>query len=178
MKRVLVIGSGGSGKSTFSVMLAAKTGLPLVHLDRLYWKPGWIEPAKADWEVTVRRLIAEPRWILDGNYGGTLPERLAACDTVVFLDAPRLVCVTRVLLRRLRHALGTRPDVAEGCPEQLTWSFLAWIWGYPSRRRGEILRRLGGLEPNQRAVILRSPSQTKRFLDSLGDGSSTGIDFA
>jgi adenylate kinase family enzyme len=77
MRRVLVIGSGGAGKSTFATRLAQLTGLPLFHLDALYWKPGWVETPKEVWSRTMGQLIAGARWVMDGNYGGTLEQRLA-----------------------------------------------------------------------------------------------------
>lgn len=103
MRRVLVIGASGAGKSTFAAQLGQRTGLPVIHLDREYWQPGWTEPSREAWKATVARLIAGECWILDGNFGGSMDLRLQACDTVVFLDMPRLTCIRRVLLRRLRH---------------------------------------------------------------------------
>jgi len=170
MRRVLVIGSGGAGKSTFAARLAERTGLPLIHLDALYWRPGWVEPAKEEWTRRVAQLVADDRWIMDGNYGGTLESRLAACDTVVFLDLPRALCLRRVIGRRIRFRGRARPDMAPGCPEQLSWEFLHWIWSYPATRRPGILRRLAGLRPDQRAVVLQSVSEVARFLDSLPPG--------
>lgn len=166
MKRVLVIGSGGAGKSTFATALAERTGLPLVHLDALFWRPGWVETPRPEWAETVQRVIAGDRWILDGNYGGTLPQRMAACDTVIFLDLPRLLCATRALRRWFRFRGGSRPDMAPGCPERPSLAFLWWIWTYPTRRRPEILRRLGELRSDQRAVILRSRREVSDYLDS------------
>src|SRR5688572_22342824 len=99
MERVLVIGSGGAGKSTFAKRLAERLGLPLVHLDAIYWRDGWIETPKEEWRGIVARLIGEPRWVMDGNYGGTMDMRLAAADTVIFLDMPRVVCLWRVVKR-------------------------------------------------------------------------------
>jgi adenylate kinase family enzyme len=93
MQRVLVMGSGGAGKSTFARGLAERTGLPLVHLDALYWRAGWVEPEREAWARTVEGLLGEARWILDGNYGGTMERRMEACDTVVFLDPPRTLCL-------------------------------------------------------------------------------------
>src|SRR4051812_22129729 len=72
MRRVLVIGSGGAGKSTFARSLAERLGLPLIHLDALYWRPGWVETPKEEWAREVRRLLSADRWVMDGNYGGTL----------------------------------------------------------------------------------------------------------
>jgi adenylate kinase family enzyme len=165
--RVLVIGPGGAGKSTLARRLAERTGLPLVHLDALYWRPGWVEPPREEWGATVAALVTGERWILDGNYGGTLATRIAACDTVVFLDAPRSLCLRRVFGRWLSGRGRVRADVAPGCPERLTWSFLWWIWTYPRRRRGEVLARLAALRPGQEAVVLRSRGDVERFLDSV-----------
>lgn len=166
MNRVLVIGSGGSGKTTFARRLAARTGLPLFHLDQLYWHPGWEATPVDEWQRNVHDLIRSERWILDGNYGGTLEMRLAACDTVVFLDVSRLTCLWRVLKRQIRHRGQVRPELPPGCPERLTWEFMVWIWTYPHRRRGAILTRLHALADRKRIVILRSASQMDKFLSS------------
>ena len=125
MKRVLVIGSGGSGKTTVARRLAERTGLPLLHLGALY-----------------------------------------------FLDVSRLVCLWRVVRRRLRHAGGVRAELAAGCPERLTWEFVKWIWTYPARRRADILRRLQALGPGKRVVVLRSMAGVERFLAGVDKASS------
>lgn len=91
--------------------------------------------------------------------------RLQACDTVVFLDMPRLTCIRRVLLRRLRHRGRARPDMTPGCNEKLSAEFLWWIWTYPARRRPAVLARLQTLRPNQSAAVLRSDAEVERFLD-------------
>ncbi len=104
MKRALVIGSGGAGKSTFAARLARMTGLPLIHLDEIYRKPGWIESLREEWVGTTERWLAREAWMMDGNYGGTPEQRLAACDTAIVLDMPRLLCLWRVLWRCLRYA--------------------------------------------------------------------------
>lgn len=166
MQRVLVIGSGGSGKTTVARSLAERLGLPLTHLDAHYWRPGW-RPAPADeWKAEVARLIARPRWVIDGNYGGTLDMRLEASDTVVFLDLPRRVCLWRILRRNLHYRGRTRPDVAPGCPEKLTWEFVKWVWTYPNSRRPRILERLGRLR-DARVVVLSSQNAVDQFLDSV-----------
>jgi adenylate kinase family enzyme len=89
MRRIMVIGSGGAGKSIFSRRLGDVLGIEVIHLDRLHWKPGWAETPKGEWAELVGQLVRGDEWIIDGNYGGTLEVRLGACDTVIFLDLPR-----------------------------------------------------------------------------------------
>ena len=164
MRRVLVIGSGGAGKSTFAVALGERLGLPVIHLDAHFWHAGWVETPKAEWRERVAQLAARDAWVMDGNYGGTLPQRLAACDAVMFLDLPRLVCTWRVIKRVIRYYGRSRPDLAPGCPEQFSWAFLWWVWTYRSRRRPDVLRRLCELPATTRVEILRSPREVQAFL--------------
>jgi adenylate kinase family enzyme len=173
MQRITVIGSGGAGKSTFSRRLAVQTGLPLVHLDSLYWKPGWIEPSREQWLATVDGIIARPRWILDGNYGGSLDRRLAASDTVIFMDTPVLTCLWRVIRRRLQHRGRARAEMPAGCNERLDPGFILWILGYPIRQRPAIRRRLETLRLDKQVVILRSVDQVEHFLGALPKSSPT-----
>src|SRR5262245_2440742 len=102
MQRVLVLGCCGAGKSTVSRRLAAVTGLPLIQLDLLYWRPGWTPTPAEEMDALVTRLCAGPRWIIDGNYQRSLPLRLPRADTVIWLDYPRRVCMARVLWRMAR----------------------------------------------------------------------------
>ena len=169
VRRVLVIGSGGAGKSAFARRFGARTGLPVIHLDASYWRAGWEPTPRDEWQEVVRELVARDAWVMDGNYGGTLDARLAACDTVIFLDLPRLVCLWRVVRRWARHRGGTRPDMAPGCDEQLSLEFLRWIWGYPTRQRPGVLRRLSALSAERRVVVLRSTADVERFLAAAED---------
>ena len=167
MRRVLVIGSGGAGKSTFARRLGERTRLPVVHMDAHYWRPGWVEPSKEEWRRQVERLLEADAWIMDGNYGGTMDLRLAAADTVVFLDLPRLTCLWRVFARRWRFRNRTRPDMTEGCPERVSLEFVRWIWTYPRLRRPAILERLAALD-RATPVILRSAGEVDRWLAAQG----------
>jgi adenylate kinase family enzyme len=164
MRRVVVVGCGGAGKSTFAVRLAARTGLPVVHLDAIYWKAGWQPSSPEEWRRNLAPIVARDTWILDGDYAGTLDRRLAACDTAVFLDVPRRVCLWRAIKRWLRFRGRPRPDVAAGCREQLSREFVRWIWAYPATQRPQMLARLASLGPGQRGVILRSRADVERFL--------------
>jgi adenylate kinase family enzyme len=167
MRKVLVIGSSGAGKSVFAARLAQRTGLPLVHLDAVYWSPGWVKTPKDEWGRTVDGLLARDAWIIDGNYAGTMDRRLAACDTVVFLNLPRTVCLWRAVKRRIVYRRRSRPDMTAGCNERLTWELVRWIWEYPKKRRPGVLAKLSALAPGQRVVVLRSTAEGEAFLAAL-----------
>ncbi|GAB0150938.1 hypothetical protein [Marinobacterium sp. BA1] len=92
MKKIAVIGSGGSGKSTFSALLGKELNLPVHHLDQLYWKPNWVKTPKEDWIKIQKGICDSECWIIDGNYQSTLDIRFEACDTVIFLDVNRYTC--------------------------------------------------------------------------------------
>jgi len=103
MERIAVVGCGGAGKSTFARDLGERTGIPVIYLDRHYWKPGWVATAPAEWRALQSGLIAGGSWIIDGNYGGTFDVRFACADTVIVLALPRWLCFTRVLWRAVRN---------------------------------------------------------------------------
>ncbi|HEX8719825.1 MAG TPA: DNA topology modulation protein [Pyrinomonadaceae bacterium] len=167
MRRVLVIGSGGSGKSTLSRRLGERLGLEVIHLDRLYWRAGWVEPPKDEWLRTVEALCARDAWVMDGNYSGTLEVRMAACDAVVFLDLPRVLCLWRVLKRLVMYRDGGRPDMAEGCREQFQLDFLRWVWNYPNRSRPKVLRALEKYAGRKEVFRLGSGAEVEEFLAGL-----------
>ena len=167
MRRVLVIGSGGAGKSTLAARLSQRLGLPLIGLDAQYWKAGWVPTAATEWAEHVRELAFRDAWVMDGNYGGTLDLRLARSDTVVFLDLPRLLCLWRIVSRALRHWGRARPDMPAGCPERLSWEFIVWVWNYPVRRRPDILAKLGTLRGEKEIFILSSRRDVSAFLSKL-----------
>ncbi len=167
MKKIIVIGSSGAGKSTFARRLGAGINTEVVHLDKLYWKPNWIEPSKDEWRAILAEAVKNDSWIMDGNFGGTIEMRMAACDTAIFLDLPSYVCVYRILKRWIFYRKGTRPDMAEGCHEKFDWKFIKWVWNYPARSKPkieEILKRFAG---EKKIVRLRSKIEVENFLTSL-----------
>jgi adenylate kinase family enzyme len=167
MRKVLVLGSGGAGKSTLANQLGELLNIEVLHLDKFYWHAGWIETPKAEWLKTVEELLWRDAWIMDGNYSGTLDLRFAACDTVIFLDMPRTLCLWRILKRAVMYRKKSRPDMAEGCPERLPCEFILWVWNYPQRTRPKVLGMLGSSLEGKKIVRLRSRSEVKRFLATL-----------
>jgi adenylate kinase family enzyme len=169
VKKILVIGSGGAGKSTFARELGRRLGLEVIHLDREQWRPGWVETPKDEFRRKVEGLVARESWVMDGNYAGTLDVRLAACDTVIFLDLPRAVCLWRVLKRAAKYRGTSRPDMTEGCPEKIDYEFVQWIWGYRSSTRPEVMALLERHSRGKRIILLRSRAEVEKFLAGVGN---------
>ena len=164
MQRVLVIGSGGSGKSTFAAQLGELLKLEVNHLDKFYWSAGWEKPTPDEWLKTVTELTDKDSWVIDGNYSGTLDLRIRRSDTIVFLDLPRVLCLWRIVMRFIRYRNGTRPDMAEGCREQLDLEFVSWVWNYHRRSRPKVIRLLREHADGKQIIWLRSRNEVKKFL--------------
>ena len=167
MERVIIIGCGGAGKSTLARKLGEKTGLPVVHLDRIWWEPGnWQHISQEEFARRLAPELQKPRWILDGNFNRTIETRLEACDTVIYLDYPRLVCVKNWLGRVIRNWGKARPDMGEDCAEWIDPDFVKWIWNFNKKNRARYYELLNNAE-GKKVVILKSRRQTKRFLEAL-----------
>ncbi|HYJ91136.1 MAG TPA: hypothetical protein VEV84_07505 [Pyrinomonadaceae bacterium] len=167
MKKIIVIGSSGAGKTHFSSELSERLGIELVHIDKIYWQPGWTEPSKDEWKAKLAEILKGDAWIIDGNYTATVEMRLAACDTAIFLDIRRTLCMWRVIRRTFRFFRRSRPDMADGCREWLDFQFLLFVWNYPKVTRPRIMTMLKAAEPTTRIIYLRSPREVKQFLKGL-----------
>lgn len=165
MERVAIVGSGGAGKSTWARALADRTGLPLTHLDRHFWRPGWEEMPRDEWRAFQQELVAEPRWILDGNYGGTMDIRLPAADTVFIFGIHHARCTASVIRRTLRD-LG-KPTQADGCPERFKLDFLRYVWTYPKKARVRLDNHLANHGTHLNVVEFTTRKQAWQYLDAL-----------
>ncbi len=165
MQRVLIIGPCGAGKSTLATILGDKLALPLSHMDQLNWRPGWVESSKDDIREKLAGIVTSERWLIDGNYGGTLAERLERADTVVYLDYPIRLCLARLIRRIWTYRGRTRPDMTEGCPERFDLEFLIYLMRWNSGPRIRTETRLKGHEA--KIIRLRSPNELRRWMDSL-----------
>jgi adenylate kinase family enzyme len=152
----------GAGKSTLANELGRALGVPVVHLDSIYWKPGWVGSSWDEFRAQHDQVIARDAWVLDGNYSsGGLAERLMRADTVYVLTVPRLVSLARVTRRWLRHRGTTRPDLGDGKPEKLDAEFLRWVWDWESNHPDfveEVRRHARG------TVIVRTRYRKRRSI--------------
>ena len=167
MKRIMIIGSCGAGKSTLAKQIHAILGLELIHLDQAYWKAGWVEPSKEEWKEKLAVLLEKDRWIMDGNYGGTMEMRLEKADTVVFLDRSRWVCLYRVFKRIWTYQGQSRPDMAAHCPERFNWPFIKYVYHFQDKKRPGILKRLEKYKDSIEVIRLQSNKEQEQFLKRL-----------
>lgn len=166
MRKIAVIGSPGSGKSTLSRKLAALLGIEAVHLDALYWQPGWVETPPERWDEIVREIVNRDSWIIDGHYGRTLDMRLVAADTVILLNMSRFRCMWRAIKRRGKP----RPDMNPECIERFdreAIEFLWYIWTFPQRKLPEARAKLDQLQGEKAVYVLNSPAEVVRFLQKI-----------
>jgi adenylate kinase family enzyme len=169
VERVVILGPGGSGKSELAMAVARRSGLPIVHLDVLFWRYGWTPAPRDEALRDLAAAVAGERWILDGNFldlGGD-DTRFERADTVILLDLPRATCVWRVLRRLVRDRRRSRPDLPEGCREGFDLALLRWIWRYRRTDRPRVLAILAGLEQGVDVRHLRSRSDVRRYVGSL-----------
>ncbi len=166
MEKIIIIGCGGAGKSTLARQLGEKTGLPVVHLDRIFWLPGWVERDRDEFDALVREEMCKPRWIMDGNYNRTMEERIRYCDTILYLDFSRFTCLFGIFWRLLTNIGKTRPDMGPGCKEKVDWAFVKWVWNFNKNKRERYYRLLNEAEGKQ-TIVLKNRRMVKRFLRSL-----------
>jgi adenylate kinase family enzyme len=169
MKRVLVIGGNGSGKTTMSRELSEITGLPLCHLDALYWLDGWVPRPKEEFDELLGIELEKPEWILDGNFRRTLPRRLEHCDTVVYLDYSGIRCFFGVLGRILTYRGSTRPDMGGECIESFNARSLRFLFGTLTFNKKNRPYLYGCLKehPELTLVVLKNRRQLARWLAEI-----------
>lgn len=136
--RIIIVGNNGSGKSFLSKELAVITGLPLIHLDVLFWRPNWEKPSKDEWVKKQQELTSEEKWIIDGNHSDTMELRFQSADLIILLDINRFICLFSVFKRNTKK----RSDMPSYLKERLDMEylhFLKGVWNFSKTRRLAIL---------------------------------------
>lgn len=170
--RILVVGSPGSGKTTLARGLAERLGLPLVHLDDHYWRPGWQRPAHEEWLAAVARLAAEERWVIDGNHFDTIEPRLARAQLAIHLDYATPLCLARTFRRGVRRLFGERDSLPARIREdagyrpaaRIDWRFVRKIATFRTTLRPALLDALA--RSGVRTITARTPGELRAFLAS------------
>ncbi|MCA0972415.1 topology modulation protein [Halobacillus litoralis] len=169
MQRIMVLGvSPGVGKSTLARQIGEALGIETYHLDRYFWKPGWVQASEEEFAEKQREIVQRDQWVMDGNYNGTYSIRSERADTIVYLERPLSVCLNRVLKRWWTHRGQTRDDV--GCTEKIEFGFLKFIvttyYGRKKRMRERFLT-FQQEDVKKEIVLLRSQQDVESFLHYL-----------
>ena len=157
MKKVMIIGCPGGGKSTFAKRLHEKTGLPLYHLDNIWHRPDKTNISREEFDIALQHILGEDAWILDGNYGRTLEMRMQACDTVFLLDLPLEVCLAGAAAR-----VGKKRDDLPWVEESFDPEFKEWILGFHEKELPhvyELLRKYS----HKNIIIFRSREEIDAY---------------
>ena len=168
MDRIAIVGCSGGGKSSLARKLAAKLGLPVVHLDVIFWLPGWKESDEASFRARLEAALEGERWITDGNFSRVADLHFAGAQMIVWLDQPRALCVCRALGRAIRERGLTRADMAEGCAERIDLGFLRYIWRWNIDTRPKIEEAIARHAPTTPVVRLRSDREIADWLKHPG----------
>lgn len=152
----MVIGCCGAGKSTLAKRLQQKTGLPLIHLDREYWKPNWEATKKDIWEKKVYHLAQEEKWIIDGNYISSMEIRIKRADLIIFMDINKYQCLYQAIKRTLNLKKQHRSDMADECKERIDLDFYKFIWHFDKTTRPRIIKLI---DENKHIDTIRISSQ-------------------
>lgn len=174
MKRVMIVGQPGGGKSWLAREIGARTGLPVHHMDMIHWQPGWVERPNAAKIAMARAIEAQEAWVFEGGLSATYDTRLARADTLIVLDTPLTLRIWRVLTRTLRSWGQSRPDLPENCPERFSLEFWGFIWRTRHSGRQRILHLADQAGPNTKVHILRNAAQVRRYLSTLDAACETG----
>lgn len=169
--RILVLGRSGSGKSTFARQAAATLGVPVIHLDRLYWQPGWVEGDEAAFFAKVEAAAAQESWVMDGNYHSTWPITLPRTTAIVFLDLPRWRSLWGVAKRIATSYGRVRPDSAPGCPERIDFEFLRYVWTWDRERRPSVKRVINNRPAGCALYMVTHHNDIPSIISVIADGN-------
>jgi adenylate kinase family enzyme len=174
-RRILLVGCSGSGKSTLARQIGQKLDLPVIHLDKLFWRDNWQSVSNEEFDSLLDTELNKECWIMDGNYTRTLSTRLATCDTVIYLDFPRYICLWNVMGRIIRNYGRTRPDVGGHNPERFDFEFIKWVWNFNRTHRQKYHTLLNDM-PDKTTLILHNRKECQGFISYLsadsGDAAS------
>lgn len=167
MKKIIILGCAGCGKSTLAAKLSEKLQIPLLHLDTIYWKANWQEEDKEIFENKQIEFLKNDSWIIDGNYRDTLEMRLKDADTVLYLDYPRRVAIYGIYKRYFEYRKKTRTSIAAGCKEKIDRSFFKWVWRFKKHAKPKIIEILNGYKDNCNIYFFKNRKELNNFLNNL-----------
>lgn len=166
MKRIIVIGGNGSGKTTFSLELAKKLKIPLIHLDQYFWKGNWENMSNNEFDSFLIQELQKPQWIIDGNYNRTLPIRINYCDTIFYFDFSTIYCILGITIRTIKNYGKNRFDMGGNCPEKFDINFYKNVILFNRKYRKQQYQILQE-NRDKNIIIFNNRNQVKKYLQQL-----------
>jgi adenylate kinase family enzyme len=167
MKRVMIVGQPGGGKSWLARQMGARTGLPVFHMDQIHWMPGWVMRPFEDRLRMATEVENSDEWVFEGGFSQSYAHRMSRADMLIVLDPPFMLRVWRVFKRTLRDYGRSRPDLPEDCPEQFSAEFWKWIWDTRHTARAKNLKLVEQAGPGTTCHVLRTRQDVAQFLKTL-----------
>lgn len=168
MKKIAILGSEGCGKSTLAMQLGPLLDIEVLHLSRVFWKPNWIFTPPSESEKILADWLQKDSWIVEGEDPNTLDIRLAAADTIIFMDFNPLISFWRMLKRQLTYLGRSRPEMpAEGYPESLSLRRLKGVLTYPFKKRRLVLQKIRQYSDGRKVIVLRKQAEVRNLLEEI-----------
>ncbi|MEV0469629.1 topology modulation protein [Streptomyces prunicolor] len=165
MEKVVIVGCGGSGKSYLARALGKILDAPVTHLDAAFYDDEWNALPMEKFTELQRELVAQPRWVIDGNYNSTLQTRLEACDTVVLMDVSTISALWGVFSRQLRHGAGHKGN---GVHNRIHWGVIQYVWTYRRKMRPRVMAKIEEFASGRADVVmLANRRQSRRWLETV-----------
>ncbi len=167
-RRICIIGCGGSGKSYLSDILGAAVGIDVLHLDKIFWLPGWVTRERDEFDAICAEWYRRESFIIDGNYSRTLPDRVDVSSTVIWLDFSTFACIRGVFSRIIKNFGRVRSDMGDGCPERFDLEFIVWIWNFRRDQRPKLVAAAEKARAEgKRVIVFQNRRQVNEFLKEL-----------
>jgi adenylate kinase family enzyme len=159
-KKVIIIGGGGSGKSSLADRIGKYTGYPVYHLDNLLLDSNWIMKDKSKWEEISQIFLTKDSGVVDGNYSSSMPNRVKWADVIIYIDIPTHIQLLRIIRRHIRNKIGIdkRVGFPDGSKEKMSLKFILWTYHWNSNHREKLLSILDSQKDKKILIIKEARS--------------------
>jgi len=171
---MVVVGSAGAGKTRLALALGQLRRLPVIHGDKIFWRPGWTDPDNDTFRAEVSRLTGAEAWIYDGNLGRVADIVLPRAQVVIWIEQPLYLAALRAYARTLKYLGRTRPEMGEGCPERLSLSLWGYVRKFDTSMRPRLESWIQEFAPQIPVVVLRGDQQVAAFLTACARSDMRG----